>query len=379
MASTLKKYVSPEIAKLITREEFDNSEQGAKKIITVLFSDIRGFTPMSEKMDPKEISHLLNEYFNEMTRVIFKNKGTIDKFIGDAIMVLFGAPVELEDAPLRAIKTAIEMRSELEKLKNKWKEDGSASIDVGIGINTGEAFVGTLGSDIHKEYTALGDTVNTAARFESKAQKGQILISESTLRAVRKHIKFNELEPIMLKGKSKPHEVFEVISLINDENREARSEENPVKTQDDSKTPGTEKDASLAGDTIEENLNARLLKAVLAVNLDEINRLIKAGADVNFKDPNGVALIIFATGRNELEIVKLLIENNADINARSNKGITALILAAGKGNEKIVDALISGGANVNITVGNEMSALKLAMEKGYDNITAMLKKAGATE
>jgi len=216
VSNILKKYVSPEIAKIITKEEYERSSQGSKKIITVMFSDIRGFTPLSEKMDPEDISTLLNQYFNKMTEVIFRNKGTIDKFIGDAIMVIFGAPLDQDDAPLRAVRTALEMQEALQKLRDKWKNEGMDDINIGIGINTGEAFVGNIGSDIYKEYTALGDTVNTAARFESRAAKGQIFISESTLRAVRKQIKYRILEPIMLKGKSKPQEVFEVLELTVD-------------------------------------------------------------------------------------------------------------------------------------------------------------------
>lgn len=215
LESILKKYVSPEVAKHITRVEIERLNEGSKKVVTVLFADIRGFTPLSERLDPKEISALLNEYFNKMTEVAFRNRGTVDKFIGDAIMLIFGAPVELEDAAFVAVRTAIEMREELERMKARWKEKGSETIDIGIGINTGEAFVGNIGSDIHKEYTVLGDNVNTAARLEGKALPGQILISESTLKLVGKRIKYNALEPVTLKGKSHPVEVFEVIGFAD--------------------------------------------------------------------------------------------------------------------------------------------------------------------
>lgn len=215
LKKTFYKYVSPEVVNLITRKEFEKSSQGVKKVITVLFSDIRGFTPMSEKMDPKAISLLLNEYFNKMTEVIFKNRGTIDKFIGDAIMVVFGAPLDQEDAPLRAVRTALEMKRELEILKQKWLAEGSTSINIGIGINTGEAFVGNIGSDIHKEYTAIGDNVNIAARLESTAKAGQILISESTLKSISKNIEYLKLEPVKLKGKSNLFEIYEVTKIID--------------------------------------------------------------------------------------------------------------------------------------------------------------------
>ncbi len=216
LLTVLQKYVSPEIAKLITKSEYEKTEQGEKRIITVVFADIRGFTPMSERMDPRAISKLLNEYFNKMTEIIFRNGGTIDKFIGDAIMILFGAPLAQEDASLRAVKTAVEMREALKVMRKNWQESGGQAFHIGIGINSGEAFVGNLGSDNHKEYTALGDAVNTAARLESKAQPGQILFSESVWREVGHLVKFNELEPVLLKGKSRPQEVYELIDMIDE-------------------------------------------------------------------------------------------------------------------------------------------------------------------
>lgn len=210
LISVLNKYVSPEVAKHITMLEVEQSNSGIKKVITVMFADIRGFTAMSENMDPKDISKLLNEYFNKMTAIIFKNNGTIDKFIGDAIMVLFGAPLDVEDAPLKAVVTAIEMTRELEKMSLKWSDKTEQTLQIGIGINTGEVFVGNLGTDRHKEYSALGDTVNTAARLESLAKKGQILISESVYKSIAGKIECRALEPIILRGKSRPQEVYEV-------------------------------------------------------------------------------------------------------------------------------------------------------------------------
>ena len=211
LISVLNKYVSPEVAKHITMLEVEQSNSGIKKVITVMFADIRGFTAMSENMDPKDISKLLNEYFNKMTAIIFKNNGTIDKFIGDAIMVLFGAPLDVEDAPVKAVTTALEMIGELEKMSLKWSDKTEQTLEIGIGINTGEVFVGNLGTDRHKEYSALGDTVNTAARLESLAKKGQILISESVYKYVAGKIECRALEPIILRGKSKPLEVYEVL------------------------------------------------------------------------------------------------------------------------------------------------------------------------
>jgi adenylate cyclase len=211
LISVLNKYVSPEVAKHITMLEVEQSNSGIKKVITVMFADIRGFTAMSENMDPKDISNLLNEYFNKMTAIIFKNNGTIDKFIGDAIMVLFGAPLDVEDAPLKAVTTALEMIRELEKMSLKWSDKTEQTLEIGIGINTGEVFVGNLGTDRHKEYSALGDTVNTAARLENFAKKGQILISESVYKCIAGKIECRALEPIILRGKSRPQEVYEAL------------------------------------------------------------------------------------------------------------------------------------------------------------------------
>ncbi len=218
--SVLQKYVSPEVAKLISRSEYEKSAQGEKRVITVVFADIRGFTQIAEKMDPWAISNLLNDYFNRMTEIIFRNGGTIDKFIGDAIMILFGAPITQPDAAFRALKTAVEMREALSEMWQNLDDASEKAFHIGIGINTGEVFVGNLGSDNHKEYTALGDAVNIAARLESLAKPGQILFSEQVLREVGDKVKFKQLEPVILKGKSRPQEIFEL---------EAIAEERPQK------------------------------------------------------------------------------------------------------------------------------------------------------
>ena len=212
--AVLQKYVSPEVAKLITRSEYEKTMHGEKRVITVVFADIRGFTQLAENMDPWAISKLLNEYFNKMTEIIFNNGGTIDKFIGDAIMILFGAPISQDDATLRAIKTAYEMREALKELRRTWEEASGKAFHIGIGINTGEAFVGNLGSDNHKEYTALGDAVNIAARLESRALPDQILFSETVLNEVGHLITYNKLESVTLKGKSRPQEIYELLEII---------------------------------------------------------------------------------------------------------------------------------------------------------------------
>lgn len=211
LRSVLHKYVSPEVARLITRSDYEKTMAGEKRVITIVFADIRGFTQMSERMDPWAMSELLNKYFNRMTEIIFRNGGTIDKFMGDAIMILFGAPLAQKNAAFRAVKTAHEMREELKILRRNWEEAKEQAFHIGIGINTGEVFVGNLGSDNHKEYTALGDAVNTAARLENKALPDQILFSESVWNEVGHLVSCKELAPVLLRGKSKPSRVFELI------------------------------------------------------------------------------------------------------------------------------------------------------------------------
>src|SRR3989454_4075500 len=136
-----------------------------KRPVVIFFSDIRGFTPMSETMSPDAIATLLTEYFTEMVEVVFEHGGTLDKFIGDAIMALWGAPMAHEDDADRAMRCALDQLAALEKLNAKWKEEGRPELRIGIGINFGEVFAGNVGSDRRLEYTVIGDAVNTAKRL----------------------------------------------------------------------------------------------------------------------------------------------------------------------------------------------------------------------
>ncbi|MDD3625920.1 MAG: adenylate/guanylate cyclase domain-containing protein [bacterium] len=186
---------------------------GEKKVITTLFSDIRGFTTMSEKMQPEEVVALLNEYFTLMTEVIFKYEGTLDKFIGDCIMAVFGAPFPHPDDPIRAVKTAIEMRDATIELNKRWLSLGRKNIGVGIGINTGEAIAGNIGSLQRMDYTVISDAVNLAERLEANAPAEKIYISDSTYQLVKDHVNVMELEPIKVKGKTLAQKIYEVISI----------------------------------------------------------------------------------------------------------------------------------------------------------------------
>ncbi len=213
--SMFQRYVTQEVV----NELIDNPEAlalgGKRKEVTILFSDIRGFTSMSEKMKPEEVVHILNEYFSAMIEIIFKYEGTLDKFIGDAIMAVFGAPVAHPDDPQRALRTAVEMREELKKLQEKWKGEGRPAFDIGIGINTGEVVAGNIGSSERMDYTVIGDNVNLASRLESlnKEHQTHILISEDTYQKVKDVAKVRPIEPVKVKGKEKEVMIYEVEGL----------------------------------------------------------------------------------------------------------------------------------------------------------------------
>jgi adenylate cyclase len=172
-----------------------------------------GFTTMSEKMSPAAVSLLLNDYFSRMTDIIFKYEGTLDKYIGDAIMAVFGAPLDMPDHAVRAIRTALEMRERLEEFNAERKE--GPTIRIRIGINSGKAVAGELGGINKKEYTVLGDTVNTASRLESSVAKPMmIVVGENTYEAAKSEFSCRSLGKATLKGKEKEVTVFEVLGAI---------------------------------------------------------------------------------------------------------------------------------------------------------------------
>jgi len=202
--ANFQRYFSPDLAKQIADHGEEVKLGGTKRPVVILFSDIRGFTPMSEKMEPDDVAHLLREYFTEMVEIIFRHGGTLDKFIGDAIMALWGAPLSMEDDADKAMAAAIEMQQALVPLNEHWEAGGKPRVNIGIGINFGEVFAGNVGSEQRLEYTVLGDAVNTASRLCSKADKGEIMISEPFYRRLKSPPKVEAREPIPLKGKSKP-------------------------------------------------------------------------------------------------------------------------------------------------------------------------------
>ena len=186
------------------------SLEGERKMVSVLFADVTGFTAMSEKMSAGKILQILNEYYELIVDIVFYHEGTVDKFIGDAIMVIWGAPVDHEDDPSRAVRSALDIQRELVKFNEILTKKGLKEFRVGIGINTGSLVAGYIGSTQTMSYSVIGDTVNTASRICSAAKPNEIIISQKTYDAVHKNFNAEALEPINAKGKYKPVRVFKV-------------------------------------------------------------------------------------------------------------------------------------------------------------------------
>lgn len=213
------RYVSEKVLDAVLKQGERAILHGERRKITVLFSDIRNFTDLSEQLSPEEVVCLLNEYFEAMVDIVFKNHGTLDKFIGDGMMVIFGAP---DDDPFQeenAVRTALEMRQELKRLCEKWKHGRDVRITTGIGINTGVAIVGNIGSQKRMEYTAIGDTVNFASRMEAitKETGHSILVSDYTYVSVRNQFNFKRLDNVMIKGKKASVVAYAVLDDTQDE------------------------------------------------------------------------------------------------------------------------------------------------------------------
>ncbi|MBN1615448.1 MAG: CHASE2 domain-containing protein [Deltaproteobacteria bacterium] len=186
---------------------------GDKKDLSVLFSDIRGFTTVSERLTPEELVHLLNEYLTAMTDLVFKYDGLLDKYMGDAIMAVFGAPLDQPDHAMRACRTALDMMEELHVLQKKWSAEGKPPLDIGIGINTGEMVVGNMGSLMRFDYTVMGDSVNLGSRLEgiNKEYGTNIVISEFTQAVVKDSLFCRELDSVRVKGKKLPVRIYELL------------------------------------------------------------------------------------------------------------------------------------------------------------------------
>ena len=209
------KYLSQDIMQNVVKNIDDIKLGGKRANVTVLFADIRGFTSMSEKMTAEEVSKILNEYFTEIEPIITKYNGVINKFIGDAVMAIFGEPIQDLNHPVNAVKCAYEMLKKVDELRDKWLFEGKPKIEIGIGINTGDAFVGNIGSEKRLEYTVIGDTVNLASRIESynKVYRTNFLISSSTYSYVSSIADVIKISEVTIRGKAKKMDIYEVLRL----------------------------------------------------------------------------------------------------------------------------------------------------------------------
>lgn len=209
-----QRLLSPDLAEMVVSGALMVEQGGESRNATVLFADIRNFTAMSENMDASGVLEMLNEFFELMVEIVFGYEGTVDKFVGDMIMVIWGAPVTHHDDPIRAVRAALKMQSALAEFNGTREAMKEPPIHMGIGINSGELVAGYIGSSRTMSYSVIGDAVNVASRLCGAAKAGQILISEDTVRLLDKHFEVNELDPLHAKGKSKPLKVYNVLSEI---------------------------------------------------------------------------------------------------------------------------------------------------------------------
>jgi adenylate cyclase len=209
--SNFERFFTPHLAARIANSADAVKLGGDKRRVAVLFSDIRGFTALSETMNPDDMARLLTEYFSEMVECVFRHGGTLDKFIGDAVMAQWGAPLGESDDADRAMSSAMDMMEALDQLNEHWKQQNRPTLQIGIGLNIGDAFAGNIGSERRLEYTVIGDTVNTASRLCGVAGAGEILVSEPFKAALKTPPRMTAVPPLELKGKSQPVPVFKVV------------------------------------------------------------------------------------------------------------------------------------------------------------------------
>ena len=217
------RYISPELVKQIAKSEEDVPLGGINKELSILFLDIRGFTTLSEKLRPEEVVDLLNTMFDLITEKALENRGTIDKFIGDAAMILFNAPLDVPNHEYYAVKTGYDIQKGMERVRAEVLEKYGVTISIGIGINTGEVVVGNIGSYLRVDYTAIGDNVNIASRIESNTVANQILVSETTYERTKEYFEYNCIGERMMKGKTVPVKLYEVTGLKRELNEQAAS------------------------------------------------------------------------------------------------------------------------------------------------------------
>lgn len=225
LAHLFGQYIPPELVDEMSKSPAQFSLDGESREMTVLFSDVRGFTTISEGMDPKQLTQLMNALLTPMTRVIHKNRGTIDKYMGDAIMSFWGAPLTDSEHARHALYAALEMITELKIIQADFSARGWPEVNIGIGLNTGVMNVGNMGSEFRMAYTVLGDAVNLGSRLEGLTRKYgvNIIVSESTSNSIPELV-FRELDLVRVKGKKEPVAIFEPVGHKNDLDRSVTSE-----------------------------------------------------------------------------------------------------------------------------------------------------------
>lgn len=215
--SAMSKYISKDVMKNVV-QNIDSIKLGGKRAeVTVLFADIRGFTSISEQLSAVEVTKILNEYFSELVPIIEEYHGILNKFMGDAILAIFGEPIANDNHPINAVLCANKMLKKVKSLQEKWIEEGKPKIEIGIGISTGEVFVGNIGSESRLEYTVIGDTVNTASRIENynKVYRTNFLISEETYLRVQKYVDVIKIREVSIRGKAKKINIYEVLRILD--------------------------------------------------------------------------------------------------------------------------------------------------------------------
>ncbi len=208
-----QRLLSPNLVDQIVSGALDIQQGGSRYEVTMLFADIRGFTAMSERHTPEEMVQTLNEYFEVMVDILFRHGGTLDKYVGDEIIGLFGAPVEVADSPLRAVRCALDMMRALDEHNRIRSSGGREPIFIGIGINTGPVIAGAIGSSQTLQYTVIGDAVNTAARLCGVAKKNEVIISQTTYQASLPYVIVDQREPVNVKGKSQALQIYNVTGI----------------------------------------------------------------------------------------------------------------------------------------------------------------------
>nr|MBI3612786.1 GAF domain-containing protein [Nitrospirota bacterium] len=212
---SLQRYLSPSVVEDVMKSKEGALKLGGAKVdCSVLFADICGFTPLAESLDPEHVVGFLNEYFTAMTEIVFRHQGTLDKFIGDAIMAVFGAPVAMSDHACKAVTAAIEMQREAQRLRERAEKAGRMAFHLRIGINTGPVIAGNIGSPSRLDYTVIGDTVNVASRLDPLAPADGIVISDATYQQVKGLVRADKLPPVQIKGRTGMVEPYEVFDLL---------------------------------------------------------------------------------------------------------------------------------------------------------------------